>query len=179
MPIDILARVKSKAWSVHIEGRRVVEDIDSTLRKHIHDKKLRKHWAETNQLPEANQKQFNWEAIEHATRNENRTRTIGVVKLFSGNLATNATMKKWRFREDDSCPRCGQAQENEYHVLKCQQPSAVLRWEKKVEQLEKWMKEAKTDSEIRKATGTTLRSWKTDGPDYNSRDPSIQAALEE
>ena len=45
--------------------------------------------------------------------------------------------------------------------------------------MEQWMKESKTDPEIRRAICKTVAWWKTDGSDYHSWNPDIEAALEE
>ena len=97
----------------------------------------------------------------HAATNENKTRTIGIVKLFSGNIGTNSTLKKWKFRTDAICPRCGHEDENPQHVVQCKHPEATERWNTKIRTLRNWMEiEASTKPSLADAIIDRLNTWR-------------------
>ena len=144
-----------------MKGRRIVHAFDQTIRQEIHDANLRNFWSSKDKVATRHQQQINWDGLEHAAANERKTRTIGIVKLFSGQIATNATLQKWKMRPDAICPRCGEETKDEMHVLQCEHPEAINRWKTKIRALQQWMEEeAKTHPGIADTIHSTLCSWK-------------------
>jgi len=172
--------VETKAWSLWIGDKRVTQNFDKAIREIIHDQQLQQYWQEKGKLTTANAQHVNWEGVAHAAANERRTRTIGIVKLFSGNIATNETLQKWKWRTDAKCPRCGEETETTYHVLQCNHPAAVNRWNDGLRQAKKWMNiELSTNPLITDAILHGIHNWKTQSTgteDWNrdTRDASTE-----
>ncbi len=68
-------------------------------------------------------------------------------------------MKQWGERDNDACPRCG-VLEDATHIWKCLDPQAQEVWGNSLQQLDDWMTDVGTVSEIRKSIIGHLRSWK-------------------
>ena len=58
-----------------------------------------------------------------------------------------------------NCPRCGEAEENKFHVLQCRDPEAQKVWNKALKDLKQWMTTAHTSAPIRDHILAMLKAW--------------------
>ena len=72
-------------------------------------------------------------------------------------------MKRWKQRQDDSCPRCGK-KEDSAHVWQCQGEGVAGIWDKALMDLESWLTKMATDPDIKYAILSHLKSWREGHP---------------
>jgi hypothetical protein len=70
-------------------------------------------------------------------------------------------MKRWKLRQDDLCPRCGQP-EDSVHVWICHGEGADNLWEKSITNLEGWLNSRDSDPDLQHLVTSYLRSWRDD-----------------
>ena len=73
-----------------------------------------------------------------------------VTKFESGVCGTGRMMKRWNQRVIDNCPRCGVANEDTNHILKCPSASAQTVWKDSLLTLDEWLQTKKTCPDLRK-----------------------------
>ena len=178
LPPDLPKNVQSQSWGILINGVRIISDIESKIRKHIHDPELLEYWHEKGRLPRNTDNKIDWPALAQAKKSTPRYLTIGITKLFSHNCATGVKMALWGYRANDHCPRCGALHEDVSHILTCQAVSAKESWSKSLDRLEEWMAKQKTATLIRQFIIRRLREWHT-GEFLVQPEASIATATDE
>jgi hypothetical protein len=68
-------------------------------------------------------------------------------------------MKRWKERDTDACPRCGQI-EDAPHVWKCIGEGASDVWDRSLTDLEEWLNSVNTDPDITTSILWNLNKWR-------------------
>jgi len=159
-PLARPTSVSGDAWHLCLRGSRLVHNVEETLRQWIHDPDLVAKWNNDNRLSEANHQLINWEAQKKATKSASRQRVIGIMKLYSGNCATNDNMTAWGFRGCTKCARCGHPVETADHVLSCTNVEAVNKWDAAIDALDIVLRNKGTNPYLRTIITHRLKAWK-------------------
>ena len=154
--------VTSNLWSISIRGTPVINDMEDTMRKAIHDPKLLEYWNWNERLLATQHTVVDWDSLKHATDNASHRRKLFVTKAISENCPTANNMQKWGYRDKDFCPRCNEWGECFRHVLHCFHPTSAQRWAKSIDTLDTWLISVKTEPTMRKALVAHLRLWHSD-----------------
>ena len=160
IPPDRPREVSGGAWVVKIQGTRLVNDLDATLRKWIHDPEALALWDTENHLQETCHHLINWTAFKKATKTAPKRRTIGITKLFSGECATNQKMVEWGFRATTQCPRCNHPTEDVPCILWCSRNNAVAIWDESLANLNNWLESQGTANYQWVLIYNRLKAWK-------------------
>ena len=166
--------VESSRWELWVAGKRVVNDFDRIIRRHIHDPDMKERWTEKGRLQNEHIEMVDWDVTQMAAEQTAKRRHTIMVKLCTENAPTNDNMCKWGFRQSTKCPRCGYVYENAIHVVKCRSEGATEVWNKSMKDLDRWMKSTGTRYNTRVGILRYLKAWRMDDPireTYSAGDP--------
>ena len=163
-PLDRPTSISGDAWELSVRGYRLVHDIESTIRKSVHDPNLLEKWNIDERLSETTHHLLDWTAQAKATKNTPRRRTIGITKLYSENCATNEKMVLWGFRSCEKCARCNHPVETVDHLLQCPDPDAIKTWDSSVDKLDVHLRKSGTQPYLRTLIIRRLKAWKRQQP---------------
>jgi hypothetical protein len=81
----------------------------------------------------------------------------------AGYLPTAEVMKRWKFKPDDTCPRCRQCIETTVHILQCPAVEARTLWLQKIDELQSWLLDKDTLYDLAVIICDRLRTWQNGG----------------
>ena len=148
-------------WNVSFMGTRVINNLIPFLRESIEGGKAAEYWV--NKRKRFNKDSFfevDWEASKGAMKSVGIARKHWVTKFESGMCGTGRMMKIWNQRVIDNCPRCGVANEDTTHILKCPSASAQAVWQNSLLTLDEWLQTKKTCPDLRKLLLHILERWR-------------------
>jgi hypothetical protein len=67
-------------------------------------------------------------------------------------------MQRYKFQEHAECPRCSEF-EDTTHVVRCQAPSALKKWNSSLAKLDEWLSKSSTMPALRSAIINRLKAW--------------------
>jgi hypothetical protein len=105
----------------------------------------------------------NWSAIHDATKQITRSRQHWLAKHTCGMCGVNATLCKWKLRENDECPRC-RLPETAQHVWICDSTETREIWATTMLELTKWLISVDTATDLIKTIIDNLLPWADRGP---------------
>jgi hypothetical protein len=167
--IDIAKRsprhfmIAAEPWSIWYGGKKLMSDFTDTLYDLVHLEEAKTYWKQKDNLSDAAINTVNWDLIGIAMKKTSRPRRIFLSKHASGMCGVGKFMKRWQLRQDDSCPRCGMA-EDSAHVWKCHGEGVEDVWDKSMTNLENWLTKYQTDPDIKHAILSHLKTWRHDQP---------------
>jgi hypothetical protein len=111
--IDITKRsprhfmVSAEPWSIWYHGKKIMSDLTKTLYDLVHSDEAKEYWKQKEKITTTDINSVNWDLIEVAMKESTRFWRIFISKHASGRCGVGKFMKRWKQRQDDSCPRCG------------------------------------------------------------------------
>ena len=111
---------------IHHNQSPVTSKFRATLRKCIKTGPMMDHLCKTNHWTQTIFDQINWEAHKQSVSNSDLPGKF-VSKLVHNLLPTGSRVHKYKPFYDHRCPSCGEPQEDQYHLLRCQHPDR-LKW---------------------------------------------------
>ena len=100
--------------------------------------------------------------------------------MFSRNIGTNETLKRWRWRTDAICPRCGDETETVQHVIQCNHPEATDIWRTSMQSTRTWMEEViHTKPKVAAAITQALKCWRENQEPRETSNQEVQEAAQE
>ncbi len=153
--------ISSEPWSLWTNNKKIVYDLPNTIYDLVHTPAVKEYWKSKDNLSDEVINSVNWEAISITMKETKRTRRVFISKHASGMCGVGKFMKRWKCRDDSTCPRCG-AHEDAAHVWKCKGRGAEEVWEKALSNLEGWFNTMNTDPDLQHLILTHLRSWRND-----------------
>jgi len=148
-----------EGWACYIEAKKIIKQWMLTLREHINGAKILQYWKQKERFGDGTAEQVDWDAIRRAMTDTTWRRRKWVTKFATGDFAHGKNMRRWRFRTVSNCPRCNQDGEDKQHILRCPAPTAQQRWNIALQELEGWLRSAKTDPKLAEAIIAGLRGW--------------------
>jgi hypothetical protein len=106
-----------------------------------------------------------------------RSRRVFLSKHTCGMCGVGKFLKRWKQRQDDACPRCGEM-EDAAHVWRCHGSGADDLWETSLIELTSWFNIMQTDPDIQHCITSYLRSWKYDSAPDSTTTFLLQKCLE-
>ena len=148
-------------WKISFMGTRIVNELADCLRESIEGGKAVEYWVHHKKRFSKNSFfQVDWAANKVAMTTVGLARKHWVTKFASGMCGTGRMMKIWNQRLIDNCPRCGMANEDTTHILKCPSASARKVWKQSILSLDEWLVKKKTCPDLRKLLMHMIRRWR-------------------
>ena len=82
-----------------------------------------------------------------------------IAKHASSNCGVGTTLVKWKYQDDDRCPRCG-VPEDTTHVLRCTAKGANEVWNESILKLTAYLQKTHTHPGIQESLLTNLHRWR-------------------
>lgn len=146
-----------KPWSLWSQGEKILTGFTDTIYDLVHAEAAKEYWTRKDKLTQATIDSVNWELIEIAMNESRCSRRVFISKHSSGMCGVGKFMKRWKIRQDDSCPRCG-SPEDSAHVWTCKGEGANEVWEKALIDLEGWFNQKHTDPDLQHAIISHLQN---------------------
>ncbi len=143
----------------YVSGRRVVKNIQATLRQHINGLPASKYWQHRRSLTPAIWAKIDWPSYQRAMLEIPLHRRRWVSKFVSGHFAHGKNMQRWRFRSASNCPRCQHPLEDKPHIIRCPAEAAVNIWQSFLKNLRSWLREQRTSPTLTDTILQCLISW--------------------
>jgi hypothetical protein len=140
-------RVVSHAWSVNLGQIQLLKDWDNTIYNIVHTPKDKDYWIKKDRITETNFHSVNWPRLGQALDKMPLPRRLFVSKHTSGMCGVGKFKKKWKLRETNACPRCGQY-EDSLHVWKCNAEAVTDVWEHSLTNLRTSLRKLDTDPDL-------------------------------
>ena len=158
--------VQGEPWQLWVNGQKVKAAIFPTIYSHVHNRDGERYWAEKGQQELATISNIEWPLIGTAMRSIPRPRRVFISKHVSGMCGVGKFMKRWKEREDDRCPRCGEP-EDAPHVWRCKGEGTEDIWTKALEGLASLLRKLNTNPTLLHIILVYLRGWRSgEGPQY-------------
>jgi len=119
-----------------------------------------------------------FEMVGRAIRGLPKAQQRWVAKSVAGFLPYGTNMKRWKLRQEDSCPQCQQQAESKAHLTQFQAMEAIQNWTTAIEQLEQWLISAHTAPDIQHKILDGLRTWQK-GENTENTPRTFEAAKEQ
>ena len=98
-----------------------------------------------------------WEGVEQAMKSFPRLFRNWVTKQVSGMCGCTSARSHWVKDLVDKCPSCGKPGDTSTHVTRCEDPARVITFDRSVDALALWMKEAETEPNLMTMVITYLK----------------------
>ena len=138
---------ESERWSLWYDGKKIVKDIDFSLKEVIDGQELMRYYFRKRKLDKESVKWVNWTALKRARRQMATSTKLWTVKFSCNFCAVGSVMKQRKQWKEDTCVLCKQETESTEHILRC-----TATRDFRAEQLldfAKWMDGMKTDPRIK------------------------------
>lgn len=100
-------RIAAEPWPIWLYGRKLADDMEEPIYDVVHSIEAIEYWKRKDDLTEDVLKKVDWESIGLAMKEEKWSRRIFVSKHVSSMCGVGKFAKRWKIRQDDSCPHCG------------------------------------------------------------------------
>ena len=142
--------------------------------------KLAKYWSEKHDIPENLLNAINWEQQGKALKNWHSGSHRWLIKFATGFLGVGKMMERRGEQDHSKCPRCDEDEEDNKHVIRCQDPDAKLKWNAEFDRLLIWMSKQRTDPALQAAILAKIQAWQRNFPSYHYRGPrELEEAIKE
>ena len=132
----------------------------STIRSLISEDRAIAWWRYKGRFREGVQyKDVDWAVMADTTTESSFAMRRFISKWTCHHIGVGRMMNFRKSRVTNSCPRCGELDENTLHVLRCQSKPSRKTWKKGVRRLEQWMRQNRTRNDIRLSISAALRNF--------------------
>jgi len=126
--------------------------VEDFLYSRTFGKRTLAYWRNRRNHTEAAQNHIQWDLTTKVRNSLPTGLRWWHVKYVSGHLPTSQVLCCWRKHQEHSkCPRCDGFPETQNHVLQCQAPSAINKWQESLDKLQRVMEKEKTHPGLSKA----------------------------
>lgn len=150
----------NEGWTFWFNGSKRSRIHKANLYSELYGDEVCDYWIDKGQIPLAQIHSIDWKNSGDAIKRLPFSKQMWVSKFSSGHCAVGRMMKKRKEWTHDKCPLCFANDENNEHVLKCEDPRAIAHWEKLEEKLTKDLKTMQTAPAIRRTIMRKLYNWK-------------------
>ena len=152
-------RVFAEPWPLWVAGERISAKVGTAVSEVIHGSKILKYWEDKGRFEERDEAAIDWNCVEKAMKEVNRTRRVWVTKHVSGFCASGKMMLRWKKRESAKCPRCDET-EDAKHVWLCRGAGADEVWLAAIAKLRTWLVKKKTLPNLVDVLCDRLEAWR-------------------
>ncbi len=148
----------SDTYIVTINGERIGKNFEQQLHDHYSSATMQPFWEKKRNINPNTFHFVDWLAINKATNSSAKHTARWITKHATGICGTNDNLLRWKQRDDDICPRCGQP-ETTLHVWQCTGHGAGDLWITWLSELESWLISQHTAPTLQAALLDHLHSW--------------------
>jgi len=116
-------------------------------------------WVRHKRFPLEAKETIDWKACSEGMPALKPSRRCWITKHASANCGVGTTLVKWKYQDDDKCPRCN-ASEDTAHVLRCQAEGANEVWSESMAKLTTYLVESRTHPDLQRALLENLSRWR-------------------
>jgi len=106
---------------------------------------IEEHWERKQRYKKGQSTMIDFDMAGKAIRGLLKAQQHWVAKTAARFLPYRKNMRQWKLGQEDKCPQCQQPEENKSHIMQCKAAEAQQNWDKALQQLDKWMVNAKTN----------------------------------
>ena len=151
--------IHNEGWTVWNGNVKVSSPNKAALYGLIMDPITQMWWVRHDRFPLAAKDTIDWQACAEGVPALKPSRRRWITKHASANCGVGTTLVKWKYQDDDKCPRCN-APEDTTHVLRCQGAGANDVWNESMAKLTEYLVESKTHPDIQHALVNNLHRWR-------------------
>jgi hypothetical protein len=151
--------IHNDGWTIWEGTSKVASPSRATLYGLIMDPITQMYWVRHNRFPLEAKSTIDWQACADGFPALKPSRRRWITKHASSNCGVGTTLVKWKFQDDDKCPRCN-ASEDTTHVLRCQAEGANEVWNESMDKLTTYLSEAYTHPDLLSALVDNLNRWR-------------------
>ena len=163
----------SDNYILTVQNERIGKNFAQQIYDHVSAASMKQFWGKKRRLTQNTFFSVDWNAIYKASSTSTKKTTRWINKHATGICGTNNNLLKWKQRDNDLCPRCGQP-ESAPHVWRCQGHGADKLWNQYFSDLEKWLVSNETAPALQHALIENLQHW-LDNPEPA---PSVRYFIE-
>jgi hypothetical protein len=172
--------IEGEGWSCWIKGKKLTSDPALPVRQHVFSNDLKTYLHNKKKLDKECFDFVDWDANSDAFAGFPQLFKLWATKHVSGCCGVNSMMFRWGRVESPLCPCCGTVNETTEHLLFCEAPKMVERWEASVEGFAAWLTSTDTHPLIEACflDAVRARSLSEPRPWTLIDDRSIQQAIQ-
>ena len=155
-------RIHGETHFISVRGKKIGSSLPASLYSACEGHKLKHYWQEKKQLPAHCISSINWAACAGAARLLGIGLRFWKTKHVTGIFANGKWMHRWKFWPHSNCPRCGEANEDSSHIVRC--PAVTPLWAQVVEPLDAWFTKTSTPPDVSAVILEYLHAWRTRTP---------------
>ena len=148
-------------WTVSIDGDIVTNNIKQSLRDYIHAKNMKSFLCRKGTVSYATYDLVDWDSNGKALNSMTFGERIWVTKFVSGFNGCVKMMLRCKQWESDTCPRCGDCIENNWHVLWCAETQVRAQHYQLTCNIDTWLKENDTHPALHRLIITIFQQGDT------------------
>jgi hypothetical protein len=147
---------------ISVRGTKICSSLATGLYSACEGHKLKNYWQERKSIPAARISSINWAACAGAARLLGIGLRFWKTKHVTGIFANGKWMHRWKFWTHSNCPRCGEANEDSSHIVRC--PAVTPLWDQVVEPLDSWFSKNSTPPDVSAVILEYIHAWRTQTP---------------
>ncbi len=125
----------NEPWSLWLNGTKLINHWQEKVYSQVYKEEILEYWKKKNKFGEA--RDINWKALHTALEESPQYMQWFITKHATGMCGVGKFMLRWKERDTDSCPRCGE-REDAKHVWHCPSRNNLQIWSKELENLQEW-----------------------------------------
>ena len=130
----------------------------AVAQKHFFNRPISTYWQDRS--PTSLQA-IDWDACGRALRRVTATQQLWIPRWLTSFLPTGNRVRFMNTAHTHLCPRCQEAEDHRFHVIRCPHPEAQIIWQQRVQQLDSWLITQHTKPSLRRTIVAILQHWYT------------------
>jgi len=135
--------IHNEGWTLWNGASKIISPSRPNLYGLIMDPVTQMWWVRHKRFPLEAKETIDWKACLDGMPVLKPSRRRWITKHASANCGVGTTLVKWKYQDDDKCPRCN-ASEDTAHVLRCQPKGANEIWSESMAKLTTYLVESRT-----------------------------------
>jgi len=151
--------IYNEGWTLWDGLTKITSPSRPTLYGLIMDPITQMWWVSNNRFLLEAKETINWKACLEGMSALTPSRRRWITKHASANCGVGTTLVKWKYQDDDKCPRCN-ASEDTAHVIQCQAEGANEVWSESMAKLTTYLVASRTHPDLQRALLKNLSRWR-------------------
>jgi hypothetical protein len=177
-PIPIHHTIHREGWSLWDGNRKIPRANRKNLYAAIQEPITTMFWIRHGRFTPDDVSNIDWDCCDRGMQSLSAEGRHWITKHASENCGIGTTLVKWKFQDDDHCPRCNQ-KEDSTHIFQCHGEGADAIWQDNIHKLTTFLVENLTHPELQDALLLRLHQWRHALPYSPVPDPEVQQVLQQ
>ena len=170
--------VRGQPWSVIVDGEHIIHDFEGNLRRHCAGPPILDYWTEKGKFGSKEAEDIDWQSTQKAMNSMSGQQQRDMTKFVSGQFGHNRNMFRWKKRDTDLCPLCGQAEETAHHVFTCTNAEATSKWDDGIQAMRQHLRKTNTMPSMVTLIASRLNAWRNNTADTEPIPAHLQEAVQ-